>query len=227
MYILHIETSTKICSVALSRGEDLIQCIDYDDGMNHTAVLAPSIQQLLSSAGIRPADLRAVSISSGPGSYTGLRVGSSTGKAMAYSLNIHVLGIPTLSSLAQAAFTRHPEAEFALPMLDARRNEVYTSLYDREMNQVIPDSSVILEGSGLEHLISPGRKIVSCGDGAVKLMEYSLSFPLLILDLEIRSSARHLIGLAYTLLSSGKSSDPMHFVPYYLKPPNITQQKKR
>jgi tRNA threonylcarbamoyladenosine biosynthesis protein TsaB len=85
MYILHIETSTKVCSVALSQGDRLVDWIDLEEGMNHTAVLAPTIQQLLKGVSIKVSDLGAISVSSGPGSYTGLRVGCATAKAMAYS----------------------------------------------------------------------------------------------------------------------------------------------
>lgn len=204
-----------------------MQWIDHPEGLNHTAVLAPSIQHLLKSAGIHPSDLGAISISSGPGSYTGLRVGGSTGKAMAYSLKIPIVAVPTLSVLASAAFGRHPEADLALPMLDARRNEVYTSLYERDMTQIVPVRSVILEGSAIDDLIPAGRTIVCCGDGAFKMIDYSLNYSNLKVDLEIQSSARHMVDLAFKLLSAGGSSDAMHLVPSYLKPPNITQQRKQ
>jgi len=226
MYILHIETSTKVCSVALSQGDRLLNCIELDEGMNHTAVLAPTIQQLLKGVSIKVSDLGAISVSSGPGSYTGLRVGCATAKAMAYSLNIPILAIPTLTSLADAVFVKFPEAEWALPMLDARRNEVYTSLFDRNMKQVVPVSSVILDEESLMDLIPETGKVVSCGDGAFKLKNMAARFPNLILSLEIQSSATHLIMPALRKLSTGEFSDPMNFVPNYLKPPNITQQRK-
>ncbi len=226
MYILHIETSTKICSVALSRGDTLLGYLYHNEGMNHTAILTPCIQQLLKSSAIHPSDLGAIAVSSGPGSYTGLRVGSSTAKAIAYSLNIPIVAVPTLSALAAAAFERYPQADLALPMLDARRNEVYTSLYDKGMNQIISIASVILEGHAINDFIPDGKTIVCCGDGAQKLNDLSLNHPNLKVDLEIQSSAIHMIGLAFKLLSTGDYSDPMHFVPYYLKPPNITQPRK-
>ena len=226
MYILHIETSTKICSVALSRDGDLLKYIDHQEGMNHTAILAPSIKMLLESFELKPKDLRAISVSSGPGSYTGLRVGSSTAKAMTYSLNIPLIAIPTLSSLAAAAFARYPEAELALPMLDARRNEVYTSLYNRDMDQIVTTSSVILENSVLFNLIPEDKTVICCGDGAQKLKQQQVLPSNLMVDEEIECSARHMISLVQQLLSRGEYSDPMHFVPYYLKPPNITQPGK-
>ncbi|HUR32091.1 MAG TPA: tRNA (adenosine(37)-N6)-threonylcarbamoyltransferase complex dimerization subunit type 1 TsaB, partial [Saprospiraceae bacterium] len=127
MYFLHIETSTKICSVAISQDLELIGSLDLTEGMNHTALLAPSIEELLRLTGIQLSELGAISVSSGPGSFTGLRVGGSTAKAMAYSLQIPILAVPTLLSLAVAASKNYPEADCLMPMLDARRNEVYTS----------------------------------------------------------------------------------------------------
>jgi tRNA threonylcarbamoyladenosine biosynthesis protein TsaB len=226
MYILHIETSTRVCSVALSSDEILLEYVDLDEGMNHAAILAPSIKQLLSITNIRPGDLGAISVSSGPGSYTGLRVGCSTAKAMAYSLKIPLVSIPTLTALAWAAFVSHPEAEFALPMLDARRNEVYTSLFDREMNQSFPTSSFDLDLPTLQALMPVDRIVVSCGDGAMKLKGMNLEFSNLVIDSNLLSSARHLVGPAFNRLSLNQLSDPMHFVPFYLKPPNITHPKK-
>ncbi len=224
MYILHIETSTKICSVALSR-EELIECLERTEGMNHTALLAPMISQLLKSASLQPGDLGAISVSSGPGSYTGLRVGGSTAKAMAYSLNIPLVSIPTLVSLAWSGFREYPEADFVMPMLDARRNEVYISLFDPELNEIFPTSSLILEKGSLG-FIPENKTVVCCGDGAFKLDALGLSKPHMIINEELQASARNLISPAFGLLSAKIFSDPMHFVPDYLKPPNITQQRK-
>ncbi|HZV71239.1 MAG TPA: tRNA (adenosine(37)-N6)-threonylcarbamoyltransferase complex dimerization subunit type 1 TsaB [Saprospiraceae bacterium] len=243
MYILHIETSTKICSVALSDDERLIGCLDRSEGMNHTAVLAPMIRDILQLAAIKPSDLGAIAVSSGPGSYTGLRVGSSTAKAMAYSLDIPLISIPTLAALAWAGFHKHPEADYAMPMLDARRNEVFLTLYNKEMEELFPTSSLILEKGALgfipekkqyslentsQEISSKSFSItICCGDGAFKLNTLQLTEPGMIIDEEIQASAKHLVSLAYSLLTGSHFSDPMHFIPYYLKPPNITQSGKK
>src|SRR5687768_8833714 len=144
MYILHIETSTSACSVALSRGRNVLDSIHLKEGMNHTALLAPSIEKLLKSNNLKTKDLEAVSISSGPGSYTGLRVGASTAIGMAYSLKIPILEIPTLTSLAKMAFDKYPGIGLVMPMIDARRNEVYTALFDRSLKIRFPVTSIIL-----------------------------------------------------------------------------------
>ncbi len=225
MYILHIETSTQICSLAISHEKELVGSLDLAEGMNHTALLAPAIDRLLKSTSLRPKDLAAISVSSGPGSYTGLRVGSSTAKAMAYSLHIPILAIPTLLSLAKAALDRHPGVPFIMPMMDARRNEVYTALFDTALNIILPDSSLILEKNTLAEIIPQGKDIVFCGDGSRKLGFLS-GIDHVIIDLTVQCKAANLVIPAWEKFSSHQLSDPLHHVPFYLKPPNITQQKK-
>lgn len=226
MYILHIETSTAVCSVALSRDGQLVASHDMEDGMNHTALLAPAIEQLLHSVSLVPDDLGAIAVSSGPGSYTGLRVGSSTAKAMAYSLGIPLIAIPTLMAMASAAFEQYPEARYAMPMIDARRKEVYSILYDRSMNEVWPVSSVILSEDFFQTGIPVDGQVICCGDGSLKIGDLGDKATSLKIDTSILCSARHLIKPAMEAQGKGNYQDPLHFVPYYHKPPNITEPKK-
>lgn len=222
MYILHIETSTKICSVAISQGREIVAIREDGEGMNHTALLTPYIEELFKDIGIGPRDLSAISISSGPGSYTGLRVGGSTAKAIAYSLRIPLLAVPTLLSLASAGFEKHQGAQFAMPMIDARRKEVYTAIYNKELLIHTGPFALILDLS-LADLIPQGD-VVICGDGAEKVMRETISHTITI-DSGIRSSASHLVLPAMAMFESRQFSDPLHFVPFYLKPPNITQAR--
>lgn len=226
MYILHIETSTGICSVALSQGRQILACHDMEEGMNHTAMLAPAIEAMMKEAALAPADLSAIAVSSGPGSYTGLRVGSSTVKAMAYSLGKPLLAVDTLKALAKAAFDKHPEAEFALPMIDARRKEVYAALFDRSLYEIWPVSSVILDEEFFLKGLPPSGKIIAVGDGSVKIGDLALLVPDLVVDPGIRCSARYLVPLAMDLFEKETFENPLHFVPYYHKPPNITEPKR-
>lgn len=226
MNILHIETSTIVCSVALSKGSVMLEYLDMEEGMNHAALLAPAIERLLQSAYIGPTDLDAIAVCSGPGSYTGLRVGSATAKAMAYSLGKPLIAIPTLKALALAAFDQYPDAEFALPMIDARRQEVYTAIYRRSFEEVLPVSSVILTEEFFTHGIPVGGMIVSCGDGSLKIGDLASLAPDLRVDTSIICSARHMVALAVDAYVKGNFEDPLHFVPHYLKPPNITEPKK-
>jgi tRNA threonylcarbamoyladenosine biosynthesis protein TsaB len=141
---------------------------------------------------------------------------------MAYSLNIPILAVPTLFSLAHAAFTCHREAAFALPMIDARRNEVYTALYDRSGKEIWPVSSAILESSFFDEHVPVKGQIVTCGDGSLKIGDLPLSGGNLLVDTEIMCSARHLVVPGWDLYQKGIVQDPLHYVPYYMKPPNIT-----
>jgi tRNA threonylcarbamoyladenosine biosynthesis protein TsaB len=226
MFILHIETATPTCSVAISNGPELLVYHDLEGGMNHTALLTPSIQQLLASISIGPSDLGAVAVSSGPGSYTGLRVGSSTAKAMAYTLGIPILAVPSLSSLSSALFIANPEADFALPMIDARRREVYASLIDRTGKEIWPVSSIILHEDFFSGSLPGDGLIVSGGDGALKIGELAWVAGNFRVKKDILSSARHMVIPAWSLLNEGKTQNALHFVPKYLKPPNITTPRR-
>jgi tRNA threonylcarbamoyladenosine biosynthesis protein TsaB len=225
MYILHIETSTPVCSVALSRDREVLAYEDMAEGMNHTAILTPAIERLMKGAGVGMSSLDAISVSSGPGSYTGLRVGSSTAKAMAYTLGKPIIAIPTLMSLGQALLEKYPQAGMALPMLDARRKEVYTALYDRSLSEIWPTSSLILEDEFFSQRVAGLPHVVTGGDGAAKIGSLASLSPDLIVDEQIRCSAVHLVPLAVDRLLAGQVADPLFFVPFYMKPPNITQPR--
>lgn len=224
MYILHIETSTAFGSIALSNRDRLMGAIHLTEGMQHTAMLTPAIEKILKQERIEARELVAISVSTGPGSYTGLRVGNSTAKALAYSLRIPLLSVPTLKSMAWAVFQRHHEAEIAWPMIDARRNEVYTAIYDRELNEILPVSALITERNNMTGKVPAGRPTVICGDGASKVNPEHLEKEISV-DLSIRPHATHLIGPAFQSFEAGQFSDVMHHVPMYLKPPNITQPR--
>lgn len=226
MYILHIESSTSVCSVALSQGEQVLAWDDRSEGMNHAALLAPQIKALLDAATVKPGELAAISVSSGPGSYTGLRVGSSTAKGMAYSLGIPILSVPTLFALGQAALERFPEASWVLPMIDARRREVYAALYDATMHEIWPVSSVILDDDFSKGSLPAEGLLIGCGDGALKAGILEDKGHQVTLDTTLVCSARHLVKPAIDLFHRGIHHDPLHFVPYYHKPPNITTPRK-
>jgi len=226
MYILHIETSTKICSVAISRDDQVIGWEDRGEELNHAAVLAPMIASQLAKQGLAPGDLGAVSISSGPGSYTGLRVGSSVAKAFAYSLNIPMMAVPTLEALNDAVIGIASPGSYVLPMIDARRDEVYGSLFDPNSKAVWSDHAVkINEDFIVEHLASL-PSVLCCGDGAFKIRPYLSSYPNLVLREDVICSAKHLVSPAWSRLNQQKTEDPLHFIPRYVKPPNITQPRK-
>ncbi|HEX5625217.1 MAG TPA: tRNA (adenosine(37)-N6)-threonylcarbamoyltransferase complex dimerization subunit type 1 TsaB, partial [Saprospiraceae bacterium] len=123
-WILHIETSTKTTSIALSQG-DRIAALAEDVAGDHTRVINDLIRQVLSEAGLRLDQLQAISVNEGPGSYTALRIGVVSAKGMAYALDLPLILVPGLRALAQLARTEKPGYHYYLPMLDARRDEVY------------------------------------------------------------------------------------------------------
>ena len=225
MYILHIETATKICSIALSFEEKLIAWMDHGDSMNHTAVLAPMIEQLLKDNKVSMSDLGAISLSSGPGSYTGLRVGGSTAKAMAYTLDIPLISVPTLESLASAAIQLSPHFDYVMPMIDARRDEVYTSLFSRDKQVIWPLQALKINKDFVENRYPADGRILCCGDGAHKVLPFLSPSLQVTVDETILPSARHLVQTALSKFQQEQLEDPMHFTPYYIKPPNITKAK--
>jgi tRNA threonylcarbamoyladenosine biosynthesis protein TsaB len=226
MYILHIETSTKVCSVAISRDDQVISWDDKGEAMNHTAMLAPMIAGILEKNNLTVHDLGAVSISSGPGSYTGLRVGSSTAKSMAYSLGIPLIAVPTLEALSSAALQVHDSVSHVIPMIDARRDEVYAAIYDRDLQIRWPDHAVRVTVEFMEEFIAPLRKVVCCGDGSFKVKPMMAGFPNLIVAEEIMCSARNLVKPSWIRICNKETENALHFIPRYLKPPNITQPRK-
>lgn len=226
MYILHIETSTKVCSVAISRNDQLIGWEDRGEEMNHAAILAPMIASQLAKHDLNPGDLGAVSISSGPGSYTGLRVGSSAAKALAYSLNIPLVAIPTLEALKDAVIGTEQPGSYVLPMIDARRDEVYGSLFDPNANVVWPDHALKINEEFIVEHLSRLSRVVCSGDGAFKIRSYLPTYPNLVLREDVVCSARHLVLPAWYRLNQQKTENPLHFIPLYVKPPNITQPRK-
>lgn len=145
--ILHIETSSTVCSVCISSGNELVQLEELNDGYTHAENLHVFIQRVCDRSEIKLNDLDAIAISLGPGSYTGLRIGMSAAKGLSFALNIPLIGVSTLSALAYAA-SIHEKKSFYIPMLDARRMEIYFAVYDYEMNEVVkPQAKVIDENS--------------------------------------------------------------------------------
>ena len=226
MYILHIETSTPVCSIALSYHDEVLAVEDHREGMNHTAILAPAIERLVQQADVPMARLDAVSVSSGPGSYTGLRVGSSTAKAIAYTIGKPIIAVPTLMALADAAFREYADVRYALPMIDARRREVYATLYDRTLKEVMPLSSIILDEAFFQERLNLYDQVICVGDGSGKIGPLADLARGLRVDTGIVCSASNLVALAVDRFRQGLTEDPLHFVPYYMKPPNITEPKR-
>lgn len=215
--ILSIETSTKICSVALhNQGELLAESTLYVD-KSHSEKLALLIKDLLSYAAITTKDLTAVTISSGPGSYTGLRIGTSTAKGLCFALDIPLIAIGTLEAMAYGVSQSIIDKEVLLcPMLDARRMEVYSLLADKNLNILQPiEANIIDEHSYAGQLDS--NKIVFFGNGAAKCEPTLGNNPNAIFINTQSISAVSVGTLAWNKFQQNDFEDLAYFEPEYLK----------
>lgn len=216
--ILHIETSGETCSVALSSdGLCLTEEIDTH-GRAHAAVLPGFVREVLSFADSHALPLDAVAISSGPGSYTGLRIGLSMAKGLCYARDLKLLAVPTLQLLCTPVLLQHdplPDDALLCPMIDARRMEVYTALYDRALHPVEDVHACVVEPGWMDtHLIQ--HPIYFLGSGAGKCRDILTHPNAHFLD-NIRPLARHMFPLAELALARGRTEDVAYFTPFYLK----------
>lgn len=213
--ILSLETAAGLCSVALSQGEDLLFSLQSEEKNSHSQMLPLLIEKIFSLYGenIRK-DLDAVAVSKGPGSYTGLRIGVSSAKGLAYALNIPLISVETLKILAFRAMTLYPDMLY-LPMIDARRMEVYSALYDSDFNCLKEISADIIE-SDIYKEYQKDKKIAVIGDGAQKCKSV-LNNGFYIYDDNVSLHAEYMCGIALSKYKNGDFEDKAYFEPYYLK----------
>ena len=147
MYIINIETSTKVCGVSISKNGELLDSKESNEGNSHATNLSPFIDELLIRNGINYSDLSAIAISEGPGSYTGLRIGTSTAKGLCYSLDIPLIAISTLQSMAHHAKNNYSKDFKGIfrPMIDARRMEVYSQAFRNDLKAISEIKAIIIE----------------------------------------------------------------------------------
>ncbi len=228
--ILHIETSTRICSVALSQdGQVIHESVDRE-GPSHAQRLAGFVSEALSFADSHAIPLDAVAVSKGPGSYTGLRIGVSMAKGVAYGRGAKLLSVPTLKLLCVPVLLqdeRYPLPEDALlcPMIDARRMEVYCALYDRALKEVSPTEARVVDAEAFAPQLESGRTICFIGDGAAKCRKI-ITHPGARFIEGIAPLARYMAPLAEQALARGETEDVAYFEPYYLKDFVATKSKK-
>ena len=217
--ILYIETATDVCSVALSKGAEIIGLKEEAGGNNHAKHLLPFVDEVLKQAGIVMKDINGVAVSIGPGSYTGLRIGVSTAKGIAYTAGIPVMAISTLESIAQGAKTLWAESSSELPqiipMIDARRMEVFTTHYDFDINQLEEVSSKIIDETTFAELLLK-EKVLFCGNGMPKCRELLSTFPNACFA-EAPISAKNMLPAALRKWQKQEFEDVAYFEPFYLK----------
>lgn len=222
--ILNIETASPVCSVALSRDGRLAGSMESTAEKSHATQLTLLIQELLTVNHVGADDLDAISLSLGPGSYTGLRIGASVAKGMAYGSGKPLIGIPTLKALANGflvndlsgSLQSDPSGPVLLcPMLDARRLEVYSAVYDTSLNEIIPVGANILEPQSFRDLLD--KQVVHFfGTGSIKAAGIILH-PNARFFSGLELSAVFQSGPAEELYHSGDFLDTAYFEPHYLK----------
>ena len=204
MTILCIETSTSVCSAAVCKDGSLIkQCINYE-GSNHARLLPMYIEELLSLAREQHLSIDAVALSEGPGSYTGLRIGASTAKGLCYGLNVPLIPVPTLEVLCEASGVKQGRL---IPMIDARRMEVYTMM-DGETKAVVVENE--------DSLYAGDEEVYYFGDGAAKCQPV-LTKPNWHYIPDIVSEAQYVGALAESGKWKVESVDLAYYEPFYLK----------
>ena len=222
--ILNIETSTEICSVCISENAQLLAIAESHEGYNHSSNLTIFIQKCLKEAKLKMEDIDAIALSQGPGSYTGLRIGVSVAKGICYALNKPMIAVDTLQALAFAAAEKHKTDVLFCPMIDARRMEVYTAIYNLENEIVDHLQAKIIDSNSFINYFEEGKKILFCGNGAEKCKEV-ISSPNAQFS-SIKCSAKHLISISEEHFKRQTFEDIAYFSPLYFKAPNITLPKK-
>lgn len=210
--LLHLETATKVCSVALSENGSLIAEKEYEgEGFSHGENLTLFVKDVLNQAGLSTKDLSGISLASGPGSYTGLRIGAATAKGLCYALNIPLIAIDALTCLAELARDKYPTSNLC-PVIDARRMEVYNLILNPSGTQLKAISADVID----EHSYEEFLPFVYFGDGAEKLTKLWEGRDCAI-DAEIKCSAKGQVRLAYQKFINEEFEDVAYWEPFYLK----------
>lgn len=212
--ILLIETATAKCSCALANEQGIVSYSESNEPNSHSAKLSLLIEDLFSQTSYNYSDLSAIAVSIGPGSYTGLRIGVSTAKGLAYALDIPVIALKTCEIFAAPVFEKNHNA-CCVAMIDARRMEVYASIFHNK-KEIKPCSADILEEGIYEEYLSDKENVIfvgNCLEKAKKVFELKNYF----FDLSVELSAKNMQGLAFEKYNKKEFVDVAYFEPFYLK----------
>jgi len=220
--ILVIETSTEVCSIALTIDGLLVDCTESKEGKTHAQLVTVYAEGLLSRNNIKPEDLVAVAVSKGPGSYTGLRIGVSTAKGICFARHIPLIAIGTLEAMTwhvmqDRKFYNIPDDKPTLfcPMIDARRMEVFSMLYNEDGSIIRPISAEIVDNAYLSKELEE-KQIVFFGNGSEKCRQV-LKSPNAFFVPQVEASAKYLCKMAWQLYNKNQFEDVAYFEPFYLK----------
>jgi tRNA threonylcarbamoyladenosine biosynthesis protein TsaB len=218
--ILQIETATTVCSVALSENESVLAHKEVQQRNVHAEAITVFIDEILKTAGKQYNELDAVAVSCGPGSYTGLRIGISVAKGLCYALDIPLIAVETLEAMTSGLIAQNnfdDQADLLLcPMIDARRMEVFTAVFNAKGDRVRPTSAEIIDENSFDDLLKT-HQIIFFGDGAAKCSDVLGKNPNVQIVPEFLNSAYHLTQKAAEKYKTQFFEDVAYFEPYYLK----------
>lgn len=221
--ILCIETATTVCSVSLCENGELIAKKESSEGKSHARLLTVFIEDILKESDVKATDLDAIAVSKGPGSYTGLRIGVSAAKGIAYAAGLPLIAIAT-TDLMYYGGRSSGDYDYYCPMIDARRMEVYTAVYDKEGKQIKDVSALVLEENTFSDILDKGR-VLFFGDGADKCSNI-ITHPSAFFDSSFLISSEYMCQPASNAFDNKNFEDLAYFEPFYLKDFIATVPKK-
>ena len=216
--ILSIETATDVCSVCVSRDGKILSIREIHKGKSHAEVLTSFISECAEEAKIDLQEIDAVAVSKGPGSFTGLRIGVATAKGLCYALDKPLIAVNTLHGMAaMRSLKALSDSVIMVPMIDARRMEVYTAAYDLDLREISEVEAVILTQDSFSTILAENQKLVLFGDGSIKAKALFESNKQIEFDDEALPSAEGIARIASQLYENQLFEDLAYFEPYYLK----------
>ena len=213
--ILSIETATTVCSCSLSRDGEILLNRESYKGQSHASLLGVFVNEMMEYARLNNLKIDAIAVSSGPGSYTGLRIGVSEAKGLSYGLGIPMIAIPTAKIMASMIRDKADQETLLCPMIDARRMEVYATFFNQQLNVVRETSADIIESDTYDNLLDE-HKIVFFGNGSAKCKEVSTHPNAIFID-DVHPLASAMIPLAEEAYAVKDFVDSAYFEPFYLK----------
>ena len=226
--IINIETSTEVCSAALTSEGQVLEHYENYDGHTHSTVLSRYIQDILNYVRSREIKIDAIAVGIGPGSYTGLRIGLSEGKGLAFGLNVPLIGVNTLQLLTVSAMFNHfndDDEAFYVPMIDARRMEVYTGIYDKALKEVMAPTAMVIDVNSFGDLLEQ-RHMIFLGNGADKVKDVINNKNAEFLP-GIKPVALDMLALAEKAFREQQFIDVAYSTPLYLKEFQATKAKQK
>lgn len=224
--ILSLETATSVCSVALHKDGKLLALHELHLRQSHSALLGVLVEDIVRYAGYTMGELEMIAVSKGPGSYTGLRIGTASAKGLCFALEIPLVAINTLEAMAYGVAHYTTSESYLCPMIDARRMEVYALIVDQKMNTIMPTSPVVVEEGTFEDFMKE-QPLLFFGDGAAKCKTVLSVHPNAKFVDDVTPSAKDIGALAHDLHKANKLvyEDLAYFEPFYLKEFMAKQQK--